>query len=95
MKVRHHIRIESKCPVNGDADSYDCYVYANRVVLCEDVAMAVEAATTGAVFQEMLTQEMADALFATVKTVKTHMQGRVTTAVVCRPRTIPVPRELN
>jgi hypothetical protein len=86
MRVRHHVVIRSSCPVNGDPDVYDCWVYARRVVLCEEVLAAVEAETKGPIYQEALTQALADRLGCQVKSVGTHCRGRVTTAVVCRPR---------
>lgn len=86
MKVRHHIEIRSVCPVNGDADRYDCWVYVvNRVLTCEAVAEAVEDLTCKPVFQESLTQALANRLKAKVKTAGRHTAGNVLTTVVCEP----------
>jgi hypothetical protein len=86
MKTRHHVLIKSTCPVNGDADFYDCFVYvADRVVPCEDVADAVDTLTRAPVFQEVLTQQLALQLRCKVKTVGRHAAGKVETTVVCRP----------
>jgi len=87
MKVRHHVEVRSTCPVNGDPDRYDCFVYVeDRVLKCEDVAEAVVQLTKQPVFQESLTQALADRLQARVKTVGRHKAGNIRTTVVCRPR---------
>ena len=87
MKVRHHIEVRSTCPVNGDADRYDAFVYIeDRVLKCEDVAEAVADLTRGPVYQENLTQALADRLQAKVKTVGRHTAGNILTTVVCWPR---------
>ena len=86
MKTRHHILIRSTCPVNGDADFYDCFVYtANRVLKCEEVAEVVEDLTRAPVYQEVLTQQLAERLQTKVKTVGRHAAGNIETTVVCRP----------
>src|SRR5437588_207367 len=61
MKTRHHILIKSTCPVNGDPDFYDCFVYVtDRVLACEDVADAVATLTQAPVYQELLTPNTAN-----------------------------------
>jgi hypothetical protein len=86
MKVRHYVEIRATCPVNGDADRYDAFVYVEgRVLRCEDVAEAVEQLTREPVYQETLTQALADRLGAKVKTVGRHTAGNVLTTVLCWP----------
>ena len=86
MKTRHHVLIRSTCPVNGDTDFYDCFVYTTtRVLPCEEVADAVERLTQGPVFQEVLTQQLADQLRCKVMTIGRHTAGKIETTVVCRP----------
>jgi hypothetical protein len=64
MKVRHHLVIVSTCPVDGQADTYLCDVFVrDRVLKCEDVICAVADVTAhGPIFQEDLTQQLADRL---------------------------------
>lgn len=85
MKVRHHVIIQSTCPVDRSEDRYDCYVYSRRLLKCEDVIAAVGQLTTAPVFQELLTQRLADVLGCKVKTSGLHVRGTVRTTVVCRP----------
>ncbi len=68
-------------------DRYDCFAYVyNRVLTCEEVAAAVEAATRAAVFQERLTQQLADRLCCRVKTRGRHRAGNILTTCICEPR---------
>lgn len=91
MKVRHTVVVESICPVNGDSDRYiaDVDVWPGGFILCEDVLAAVQPLVKEAITQEKLTQLLADRLGCRVKTRGSHCRGRVTTTVVCRPRTLP------
>jgi len=78
MKTRHHVLIKSTCPVNGDTDFYDCFIYTiNRILPCEEVADAVETLTRAPVYQEALTQQLADKLRCKVKTVGRHTAGKI------------------
>lgn len=89
MLVKHQIEIHSTCPVNGDTDLYQGFVYVrDRVLTCEEVAGVVADLTRGPVFQEQLTQDMADRLQARVKTVGRHTAGNIRTTVLCNPRPI-------
>jgi GTP cyclohydrolase I len=73
--------------VNGDADAYDCFVYTtDRLLPCEEVAKAVEQLTQAPIYQEALTQQLADRLRAKVKTVGRHTAGNIETTVVCHPK---------
>ena len=87
MRVRHHIEVRSTCPVNGDADLYQCFVYVrDRVLKCEDVADAVADLTREPIFQESLTQALANRLQAKVKTAGRHTAGNILTTVICEPK---------
>jgi len=87
MRVVHQIEVRATCPVNGDADLYRCWVVVrDRVLKCEDVAEAVADLTREPVFQESLTQALADRLRAKVKTVGRHTAGNVLTTVICEPK---------
>jgi GTP cyclohydrolase I len=89
VRTRHHIVIRSTCPVDHTSDQYDAYVYVNSQVLaCEEVAAAVEALTQEPVFQERLTQDLADRLGCRVKTKGRHVAGGIETTCVCEPRAV-------
>jgi GTP cyclohydrolase I len=89
MKTRHHIVIRATCPVDNTPDKYDGYVYVNnRVLTFEEVAAAVEALTQEPVFQERLTQALADRLQCRVKTRGRHVAGGIVTTCVCEPRAV-------
>ena len=86
MMARHRLWIDSSCPVDGAADRYECVVdVSGRVVKCEEIVEAVEVLTKKPIFQEGLTQALADRLNATVVTKGTHVKGRVETLVICHP----------
>ena len=57
----------------------------NRVLKCEEVADAVATLTRAPIYQELLTQQLADRLQCKVKTVGRHTAGNIETTVVCRP----------
>jgi len=91
VKVRHRITINSKCPVNGDADHYTADVFVAGLLYCEKVRDAVADLTREPVTQEVLTQQLADRLGCKVRTRGTHgthCQGLVESVVVCWP-TVP------
>lgn len=87
MLCRHTIHATGRCPINGLPDEYQITVYARRVVLCEEVAAAVDDLLAVPIFQEQFTQALADRLGCRVRTTCRHLEGgRVTTDCICRPR---------
>jgi NADPH-dependent 7-cyano-7-deazaguanine reductase QueF len=88
MKIRHHLIVDSTCPIDGAPDKYDVFVYADRVVECEEIVKHVAELTSDPVFQEQFTQNLADRLECRVKTVGTHVRGKVMTVVICEPEAI-------
>lgn len=85
MEVTHKFRLVCRCPVNDDVDVYECAVTVYRLVRCEDVLAAAERHAGTKVFQEALTQALADELRGTVETRGTHVGGKVDTVCTCRP----------
>src|SRR5689334_12565430 len=86
MKVRHRITICCVSPGSVAEDLYACTTQVtDRGLAYEDVVVAVEALTRRPVFQDQLTQGLADRLHALVRTVGNHDDGRVETTIVCRP----------
>lgn len=82
MKAIHELTIKSKCPHGAD-DEYAMTVITHRLLTVEDILRYVEKETQKPIYQETLTQTLAVALRATVKTVGVH--SGVTTTVVCKP----------
>lgn len=86
MKVQHSFELIATCPVDGGKDFYRCTVTLDRLLVCEEMLDLVEQAKEGGhVYQEDLTQKLADALGAEVRTEGTHVGGKVSTVVVCVP----------
>jgi hypothetical protein len=86
MKTRHHIVIRASCPVDNTEDRYDTFVYVNgRVLKCEEIAAAAEELTREPVFQEQLTQLLANKFCCKVKTRDRHRAGGIETVCVCEP----------
>ncbi len=85
MRVTHKFSLVCRCPVNNDVDYYECEVTVTRLVKCEDVLTAVNNYTGDTVFQEQLTQALADDLGADVVTRGMHVGGKVETTCRCEP----------
>lgn len=87
MICRHVLTIKSRCPVDNAEDTYEAVVTVkNRLLDCEYICRVVDELTQKPIFQERLTQEMADRLMTTVVTAGTHCGGRVRTTCRCKPR---------
>lgn len=85
MTATHAFTLGAVCPVNGDNDHYECRVTVRRAVTCEEV-QAVAAGVAGrTLYQEELTQRLADRLAAEVTTVGWHRAGDTTLTVTCTP----------
>jgi GTP cyclohydrolase I len=72
--------------VDESRDCYRAWIYLeDRVVPVEKIHALIEELTQKPIFQEELTQALADRLEATVKTRGCHVQGDVKTVVLCSP----------
>lgn len=87
MIVRHTLRVHAVCPVDGSRDEYECSVWFDRVVECEQLVADTAAFASQAIYQETLTRELANLWQATVLTTGIHAGGRVETQVRAFPRT--------
>ena len=86
MLCRHTLKAVGTCPNNGLPDRYRISVYTTGVLMCEEVAAAVDALVAVPCYQEAMTQALADRLGCKVKTSCRHLAGgRVATVCVCQP----------
>lgn len=86
MTATHEFELQAKCPVDDSRDIYRCSVEVDRMIQCEAIlSTAKKIATVAPIFQEELTQQIADAIGGMTTTTGLHKCG-VTTTVVCHPR---------
>lgn len=81
MIVLHQFPIVSKCPVDDRQDVYECTVESDRVIKVEDILAAVARHTKAPMFQEDITERMAEDLGCKVTTSGLH--SNVRTVVTC------------
>ena len=84
MKVEYQLTATAICPVDGNRrDVYELRVAADHMIPVEEILAAASAFSDRAVFQEDLTQQLADRLDARVVTAGDH--SGVATRCVARP----------
>jgi hypothetical protein len=88
MIAKHTFRIQAKCPVNGDVDTYECEVSVTELIQCEKLLADAAEYAQQTLFQEQLTAELSRRWNATVKTVGTHVGGRVATECIAFPKSL-------
>lgn len=83
MRVEHQLQISGICPINGVRDSYVATVRIKRMLTVEEIIERADnlSKSMEPMFQEQLTQALADLLCAEVETVGYH--SGVRTTVVC------------
>jgi hypothetical protein len=84
MRVKHTSDITARCPVNGKRDCYRVSFLFERFVAVEELLKDIHAYSETSIFQEDLTQRLADRWSAVVRTVGAH--GMVITTCVARPK---------
>lgn len=84
MIAEHTLTIVAACPVNDGRDVYEATFRLNRLVKVEDLQVLVEDYNGTRIFQEELTQELADHMRCEVETRGMH--GNVRSRVVCKPK---------
>ena len=87
MIVKHTFAVQAICPVNGDMDTYECVVTVGQLVQCEQLVEDVAAYRKRSIYQENLTQELAQKWQATVTTKGWHVGGTVATTCTAFPQT--------
>ncbi len=87
--TQHRLTFTAICPVNGSRDVYQMTVETSETIEVERILAAVEQATKEPVYQESLTQWLADGLGATVTTEAVHSgvetRCKAERAVTARP----------
>ena len=71
MKVTHEVKVYGHCPVDGRNDSYDVTISTMKLLKVEDILSAING-LNWPLFQETMTQQLADALGCHVKSVGYH-----------------------
>lgn len=72
MRVEHRLTVVARCPVDDSFDVYKVTVETDRVLLVEEILLAVKRLTVEQVYQEELTQSLAAEFEATVTTYGCH-----------------------
>jgi hypothetical protein len=72
IEVEYRLRASALCPVDGSRDWYDLRVRSDVVIPVERILEVAEAAEGERVFQEVLTEQMAKELNATVVSDGVH-----------------------
>lgn len=80
MLVTHEIQVYGRCPVDGASDSYDVSISTRKLLKVEDI-IAVIAALEWPLFQEEMTQQLADKLGCNVRSVGYHSGIKTTCEV--------------
>lgn len=87
MLVEHTLTMQAKCPVNNLPDVYEVTFRMNKVMQVE-ILLAHCAALNGVkLFQEEITQSLADRFECEVESFGVH--SNVKTRVVCKPQPVP------
>jgi hypothetical protein len=90
MHVKHIEFIHARCPVEPAVfDYYEVAVESDRTINVETIRAALVDVAGAILYQEDLTQRLADAVDATVTTSGLHRTTR--TEVSCTPLTRPLP----
>ena len=71
MLVTHEIQVYGRCPVDGQSDTYDVTVTTRKIIKVEDIIEAINS-IQWPVFQEEMTQQLADRLGCRVRSVGYH-----------------------
>lgn len=80
MHVTHELTINARCPKDDAFDHYAVTVETDRTVAVEDILKAAKDLPEK-IFQEEITQRLAEALSCKVRTVGTHSGVKTTCSV--------------
>jgi GTP cyclohydrolase I len=72
MEITYSLPIMARCPSNGHADVYTLLVVANEMILVERILEVAEQFSGETLYQEELTQKLADELDTYVQTTGNH-----------------------
>ena len=82
MKVTYETQIVGQCPEDDSTDIYHASFEAEEMVRIEDIQAAIAELPGGAVYQEVLTQDLARSLPNCKVTTVGYHSGVKTTVVV-------------
>jgi hypothetical protein len=80
MIVTHEIQVYGRCPVDGKSDSYDVTITTMKIIKVEYIIAVVDA-IEWPVFQEEMTQQLADRLGCRVRSIGYHSGIKTTCEV--------------
>lgn len=88
MKVEHTFTMIAKCPVNNLQDVYEVTLRMDKVMPVERILGHIGGFVGVKLFQEEITQSLADTFECEVESVGVH--SNVKTRVVCTPQPVEV-----
>lgn len=92
MKIEHTLTMQAKCPINNLPDFYEVTFRMEKFVQVEMLLGHVGALNGVKLFQEEITQSLADSFQCEVESLGIH--SGVKTRVVCTPQPVP-PKDVN
>lgn len=87
MVVEHCFTMMARCPMNNLQDVYEVTFRMDKVLPIERILGHIAGLVGVKLFQEEITQSLADSFECEVETVGVH--NNVKTRVVCTPQPIP------
>lgn len=78
--ITHETKVFGRCPVDGKVDSYDVTITTRRFIKVEDILATIDEIQSP-VFQEAMTQLLADKLGCNVRSVGYHTGVKTTCEV--------------
>jgi len=86
MKVEHTLKMKSLCPADGSVDHYEVTFFMKRFCSVENIQIQCERMASVRMYQEDLTQQLANVFGCPVKTHGHHAGGAVVSTVYCCPQ---------
>lgn len=87
MRVEHAFTMIARCPMNNLQDVYDVTFRMDKVLPVERILGHIGGLVGVKLFQEEITQSLADTFECEVETVGVH--SNVKTRVICTPQLVP------
>jgi hypothetical protein len=80
MMITHEVKVYGHCPVDGKNDFYDVTISTMQFLKVEDILLAING-LNWPLFQETMTQQLADVLGCHVRSVGYHSGIKTTCKV--------------
>jgi GTP cyclohydrolase I len=81
MKTTYEFNARAVCPVDGTLDDYVVTVKTDRFIAAEEIVSIVQGLASKPLYQENLTEDIAQRLNVAVKTVGMHSDIKTTCEV--------------